>query len=92
MGVFPLMQRDALYIATNGGGGYLDPLERDPEMVLSDVRDQVVSREAAEIRLWDGACPRCRRCCCDGRAPAKSYRPAQQKGRSMSHPIRQCLV
>jgi N-methylhydantoinase B len=47
-GVFPLMQRDALYIATNGGGGYLDPLERDPEMVLSDVRDRVVSREAAE--------------------------------------------
>ena len=47
-GVFPLMQGDALYIATNGGGGYLDPLERDPERVLSDVRDRVVSREAAE--------------------------------------------
>jgi N-methylhydantoinase B len=42
------MQRDALYIATNGGGGYLDPLERDPEMVLRDVRDRLVSREAAE--------------------------------------------
>jgi N-methylhydantoinase B len=47
-GVFPLMNQDALYVATNGGGGYLDPLERDPERVLKDVLDKVVSREAAE--------------------------------------------
>jgi N-methylhydantoinase B len=47
-GVFPLMHQDVLYVATNGGGGYLDPLKRDPEAVLSDVRDQVVSREAAK--------------------------------------------
>jgi N-methylhydantoinase B len=46
-GVFPLMNQDALYVATNGGGGYLDPLERDPQAVLADVRDRVVSREAA---------------------------------------------
>jgi N-methylhydantoinase B len=47
-GVFPLMKQDAFYVASNGGGGYLDPLERDPERVLKDVRDKVVSREAAE--------------------------------------------
>jgi N-methylhydantoinase B len=47
-GVFPLMNQDALYVATNGGGGYLDPLDRDPERVLKDVLDKVVSREAAE--------------------------------------------
>jgi N-methylhydantoinase B len=48
-GVFPLMNQDVLYVATNGGGGYLDPLERDPEAVLVDVRNRTVSREAAKI-------------------------------------------
>ena len=46
-GVFPLMKQDALYVAVNGGGGYLDPLERDPEAVLKDVRDRVVSIDVA---------------------------------------------
>jgi N-methylhydantoinase B len=47
-GVFPLMGQDVLYVATNGGGGYLDPLTRDPQAVLNDVRDRVVSHEAAK--------------------------------------------
>jgi N-methylhydantoinase B len=47
-GVFPLMNQDVLYVASNGGGGYLDPLKRDPEAVLADVSDCVVSREAAK--------------------------------------------
>jgi N-methylhydantoinase B len=47
-GVFPLMNQDVLYVATNGGGGYLDPLERDAEAVLADVRNGAVSREAAK--------------------------------------------
>jgi N-methylhydantoinase B len=46
-GVFPLMDQDVLYVAVNGGGGYLDPLERNPEAVLNDVRDHIVSPEAA---------------------------------------------
>jgi N-methylhydantoinase B len=46
-GVFPLMNQDVLYVAVNGGGGYLDPLDRDPEAVLRDVRNHVVSQEAA---------------------------------------------
>ena len=54
-GVFPLMKQDALYVATNGGGGYLDPLERDPARVLKDVRDKVVSRGSGGIHLRDRA-------------------------------------
>ena len=33
---------------TPGGGGYGDPLEREPERVLADVREGLVSVEAAE--------------------------------------------
>jgi N-methylhydantoinase B len=46
-GVFPLMGKDALYVRWNGGGGYGDPLDRDPEAVLSDCREEIVSREVA---------------------------------------------
>ena len=46
-GVFPLMGDDALYVRWNGGGGYGDPLDRDPEAVAADVRGGVVSAEAA---------------------------------------------
>ena len=33
---------------TPGGGGHGDPLAREPERVLADVREGAVSREAAE--------------------------------------------
>ena len=33
-----------------GGGGFYDPLERDPELVLADVRNGFVSMEAARSR------------------------------------------
>jgi N-methylhydantoinase B len=46
-GVYPLMGEDVLYVGWNGGGGYLDPIERDPHAVLNDVRARLVSREAA---------------------------------------------
>jgi N-methylhydantoinase B len=46
-GVFPLMGEDALYVRWNGGGGFGDPLERDPESVLKDVVELLVSAEAA---------------------------------------------
>ena len=36
-----------LEVSSPGGGGFGDPLERDPERVLRDVRDGVVSVEAA---------------------------------------------
>lgn len=46
-GVFPLLGRDALYVRWNGGGGYGDPLDREPERVESDVRGGLVSMAAA---------------------------------------------
>ena len=46
-GVFPLMGEDALYIRWNGGGGYGDPLERDPQAVLDDCLAGVVSFDSA---------------------------------------------
>ena len=46
-GVFPLMGEDALYVRWNGGGGYGDPLDREPEQVRDDVVGSLVSVEAA---------------------------------------------
>ncbi|MEM8664906.1 MAG: hydantoinase B/oxoprolinase family protein, partial [Pseudomonadota bacterium] len=46
-GVYPLKGRDALYVRWNGGGGYGDPLERDPARVAADVAAGLVSLEAA---------------------------------------------
>lgn len=46
-GVYPLMGEDVLYWRWNGGGGYGDPLMRDPEAVVADIRNGVVSERAA---------------------------------------------
>ena len=48
----PLQTRDLsagtrFAVKTSGGGGYGDPLKRDPERVLSDVQDGYVSIEMA---------------------------------------------
>jgi len=39
---------DQLWEYIAGGAGYGDPLERDPELVLADVRDQKIDPEIAE--------------------------------------------
>jgi N-methylhydantoinase B len=44
----PLKAGDVFRLDTPGGGGYADPLQREPERVLDDVREGVVSPEAAE--------------------------------------------
>jgi N-methylhydantoinase B len=44
---FDLSEGDILYMCQSNGGGYGDPLERDAGMVMRDVVDGVVSREAA---------------------------------------------
>lgn len=44
----PLKAGDLVRIITTGGGGWGDPLEREPERVLMDVVRGVVSRRAAE--------------------------------------------
>jgi N-methylhydantoinase B len=44
---FELKQSDVLYMRVAAGGGYGDPLERDPELVRRDVLNQIVSTDAA---------------------------------------------
>lgn len=44
----PIAKGDLLSIRTGGGGGYGNPLERDPERVLEDVLEELVSIEAAQ--------------------------------------------
>ena len=46
----PVAPGDVLHFVTWGGGGWGDPLERDPARVAEDVRNEIVSRErAAEV-------------------------------------------
>lgn len=45
--VFTLRQGERLHVDTPGGGGYGDPLERDPLAVHQDVCDRRISVEAA---------------------------------------------
>jgi len=42
-----LAQGDYLFVAGVGAGGYGDPLDRDPELVLRDVLDHAVSSDSA---------------------------------------------
>lgn len=44
-----MLERDDLYLLVeHGGGGYGDVLERDPEAVMQDLRDEIISHWAAE--------------------------------------------
>ena len=43
----PVPQGSEVQILTTGGGGWGDPLQRDPQLVLEDVRNGLVSLEAA---------------------------------------------
>jgi N-methylhydantoinase B len=43
----PLSENDVLMVEFGGGGGWGDPLNRDPNMVLQDVLDEYVSVERA---------------------------------------------
>ena len=42
-----LKKGDRIYYASSGGGGFGNPLERDPRLVLEDVMDEWLSAEAA---------------------------------------------
>jgi N-methylhydantoinase B len=44
---YPLKAGDIFRLETPGGGGFGDPLEREAERVLADVREGYVSPEAA---------------------------------------------
>jgi N-methylhydantoinase B len=57
VGGFPLQPGDILLMESSGGGGFGDPLERDPEQVVADVAEGYVTRDAAESAygvVWDG--------------------------------------
>jgi N-methylhydantoinase B len=45
---YPLKDGDVFRLDTPGGGGHGDPLARDPQRVLADVEDGIVSKDAAE--------------------------------------------
>lgn len=47
---YPLKAGDRFCLDTPGGGGYGDPMRRDPARVLADVHDGYISRAAAETR------------------------------------------
>jgi N-methylhydantoinase B len=44
----PLAAGDVVELRTGGGGGFGEPLERDPELVRTDLVDGYVTLEAAE--------------------------------------------
>lgn len=48
-GVYPLRGDDSLYVRWNGGGGVGDPLQRDAQKVVQDVREGRVSLQAADV-------------------------------------------
>ena len=48
VGGFPLQPGDILLMESSGGGGFGDPLERDPAHVVADVAEGYVTRESAE--------------------------------------------
>lgn len=53
----PIMEGDIWIQRVGGGGGYGDPLERDPEAVLLDLRRDLISPEVATTVyrvVWDG--------------------------------------
>lgn len=45
---FVLKANDVLYMRVASGGGYGDPLERDPELVRTDLMNGAISMEAAQ--------------------------------------------
>ncbi|MBX3071050.1 MAG: hydantoinase B/oxoprolinase family protein [Thermomicrobiales bacterium] len=47
-GMTPIRKGDVVWHTLAGGGGWGDPADRDPEAVLADVRNELLSIEAAE--------------------------------------------
>ncbi len=54
---FPMLPGDVLMMESSGGGGFGDPLERDPALVAADVAEGYVTRAAAHVSygvVWSG--------------------------------------
>jgi N-methylhydantoinase B len=46
----PLRRGDLIRLVTGSGGGYGDPREREPLLVLEDLHDEIITgREATEV-------------------------------------------
>ena len=73
-----------LVVSSPGGGGFGDPLDRDPDLVLRDVRDGVVSVEAAEERYGVVVAPGDRRV----NADATAWRRELLRGALAPGPVR----
>lgn len=43
----PLMKGERLALRSGGGGGWGDPMQRDPELVLEDVRNEFITKKQA---------------------------------------------
>lgn len=48
MPIEPFMNGDTFYLPVGGGGGYGDPLERDPESLLKDLKEGLVTHWTAK--------------------------------------------
>jgi N-methylhydantoinase B len=46
---YPIGKGDVVVIRSSGGGGYGDPLDRDPEKVREDVKQGYISKERARL-------------------------------------------
>ncbi|MGO1768422.1 MAG: hydantoinase B/oxoprolinase family protein [Microbacterium sp.] len=58
-GFFPIASGDVIAYSFQGGGGFGDPIDRDPALVAADVADGFVSDDTARdiygVVLWGGA-------------------------------------
>jgi len=45
---FVLKKGDKIFYSSSGGGGFGNPLERDPKLVLDDVMDEWLTNDAAK--------------------------------------------
>ena len=50
---FPLKKGDVIRVTTPGAGGYGDPMKRDPEKVLEDVKEKkYLQRQQRRNTVW----------------------------------------
>ena len=73
---------DVVRVATPGGGGYGDPLTRDPALVLHDVAWAITPR-AGEGTIWSGD-RRGRSACGDEGVPRPVLSMSKEREKGMS--------
>ena len=71
----PVPVKSEVIVRTGGGGGWGDPLERDPAAVRADVQEEFVSRDVGARGLRRGAARRF------------EHRPGRDRGGKTCHKI-----